>query len=81
MLLFQIVIGIINILLGILIIVFRNNISRSHFFYVLRIGRSFEDAFGRENGPKWVFALGLVPLVMGIVLIILGILNINIYSL
>ena len=80
MIILQVIVGIINIILGLLIVMFRNSLSKSHFIVRPRAisGKSFEERYGTERGTKLMLLFGLFVLMLGFIVMITGILDVNI---
>jgi len=88
MIVYEIVSGIISLLIGLLIMVYRKNLTKmpgtrtiiDRPKKVFGLGRTFEERYGSDNAPKWVFAFGLIIALVGLMILIFGLLGINIIN-
>ncbi|MFH1307532.1 MAG: hypothetical protein ABIH72_01640 [archaeon] len=71
--------GIINIVIGLAIIIFRSYFSKSHTITIPKgfKGKSFEEKLGKNKGRKLMLAIGIFLLVIGGIFLIAEILGIN----
>ncbi len=89
MIVYELISGIITLLVGLLVIVYRRSLTKSHFFATRSSvsvpkktfgGQSFEERFGSDNAPKWVFVFGLIIALLGLMILIFGLLGINVIN-
>jgi len=73
------ILGTLSFLSGLFIIIFKNSFSRSHFITVPAGfgGKSFQEKFGKDKGSNYMALFGLIFVILGIILIIAGIFNLN----
>lgn len=80
MILNQVVIGILTLIISLLIILFRAPLAKSHLLTIPGAfgGKSFEEKFGKEKGQKYLVFFALLFVLLGILLLLTGILDVDI---
>jgi len=78
----EVFLGLINVVIGLLIIYFRKSISKSHLITFPQGfgGKSMQENFGESKGIKAVIIIGLIFLISGSIIAVAGILNIILFS-
>lgn len=82
MILSQAIIGIVNIIFGLAVAIFRDYISQSHLFTIPKGfgGKSLEEKFGEVKSRKLILIFGLFILAAGCLFLIAGLFDIPLAS-